>query len=175
MLNLFKQKSLSELKTNVINKILGNKQNQWIKSYPTMYKSIEIIINASNETHLQKLDSLNEVLILKNEGMYSCAISNLKDKNIILAFPSLIKIFKSASYLRGAAIIAHELGHLIHEHSKKNIDTLKAQIEADTYAFEVGLGEELQDFLLEFNSEESRVRVAYLTSRIVSKEKSHFV
>ena len=66
------------------------------------------------------------------------------------------------------AILAHELGHLYHQHSEKSLPVLEAQVEADDFAFKLGLGRELVEVLLQFNDIDTRTRVSYLTSKILS-------
>ena len=81
-----------------------------------------------------------------------------------------MQILRSPSIYHGIAILAHELGHIYYQHTEQKIDTLKAQIEADDFAFELGLGEELQEILLDHvHSVDCRVRISKLTSKLISE------
>ena len=87
-------------------------------------------------------------------------------------FPELFQLLSSVDNTRGLAVIAHELGHIFHRHEDKNISTLEAQIEADTFALELNLAYGLVDILLEFNDLDSQTRVSYLTSKLLSNQHS---
>ena len=81
----------------------------------------------------------------------------------------MIKILRSASPDHGLAILAHELGHIYYQHTEFKTETLKAQIEADDFAFELGFGEKLQDVLLDHNeSIDCRVRISKLTAKLIT-------
>jgi hypothetical protein len=87
-------------------------------------------------------------------------------------FPELIQLLKSASAFHGIAILAHELGHIYHQHTEQKIDTLTAQIEADEFALDLGFGEELQEVLLDHaHSVDCRVRISRITSKLLTKKK----
>ncbi|MCH9027313.1 MAG: response regulator, partial [Proteobacteria bacterium] len=61
----------------------------------------------------------------------------------------LMKILKSLATNYGLALLSHELGHIIHDHSKKNISVIEAQVEADLFAAKLGFADELENFLLD--------------------------
>ena len=59
-------------------------------------------------------------------------------------------MLKSAAPQFGLAIIAHEIGHLVHNHTKRNINSLEAQFEADQFVLTLGLENELIATLSEY-------------------------
>ncbi len=116
------------------------------------------------------LNRRGEILILQAEGHLACAMAPVRNANVILAFPDLIQILRSASPIRGLGILAHELGHLVLNHSKRAIPAIDAQVEADEFAFNLGYGRELEQVLHEYeHSIECRVRIARLTQLYYSQ------
>ena len=59
-------------------------------------------------------------------------------------------MMKSAAPLHATAVLAHELGHIILKHSTRKINPTDAQIEADRFVIEIGLGWELYRVLLDY-------------------------
>ena len=59
---------------------------------------------------------------------------------IIFIFSRFIKKLSCVDNGQGLAIFAHEMGHLFYQHPKKGTPELKAQIEADDFAYQLGLG-----------------------------------
>ena len=97
--------------------------------------------------------------------MFACSVQN-SSKSVIIVFPELKKFLGAPFPGWAHAVLAHEFGHLYHEHGKKWIDPLEAQVEADSFAIELGHMEQLANFLEERpESIEKRTRLSYLTSK----------
>ena len=59
--------------------------------------------------------------------------------------------------------MAHELGHIICDHSLKKVDPMVAQFEADEFAFNLGLGQEMIMALESFGENtECAMRIRYI-------------
>lgn len=157
-----------KLKEKLIDKLLNDPNHDWIKNDKIMSRSF-IELWAQLKLHHIEFFLKNEVFFIKCNALLSCAIGKTGNHQLILVFPDLIKILRSASPDHGLAILAHELGHIYYQHTEFKIETLKAQIEADDFAFELGFGEELQDILLDHNdSIDCKVRVSKLTSKLIT-------
>lgn len=152
-----------------LNEFFANPNHEWIKEDRYLRLSFEeffqrIPLNLLNDIYQKNRD----IWFLKSSGQFSCTFSN-EHCPVILIFPDLAKTLSSFNPAEAHAVLAHELGHIYHGHSKKNIDVLKAQIEADDFAIDLGFENELESFLNScFESVEKRVRLTYLTSKVIA-------
>tara|TARA_R110000868_G_scaffold397624_2_gene670361 strand:+ start:365 stop:907 length:543 start_codon:yes stop_codon:yes gene_type:complete len=159
-------------KAAIIKRFMAHPEHQWFANDPTLSRLMAIFCDSWTKDVYDYFAAGNEVLIIAGQGHLACAMSSVKQTNIILAFPDLVQILKSASPMRGVAILAHELGHLINNHSTRKISAIEAQIEADQLAFDMGFGRDLEQVLLEYeHSLDCRVRVARLTQLYYSNLK----
>ena len=63
------------------------------------------------------------------------------------------------------AVLAHEVGHIMLEHSENSDDPMEAQVDADTFACDMGYLDQLESFLHEQpETVEKRVRLTFLTN-----------
>lgn len=158
----------TQTKENFIKKFLNENDHQWISENPYIKRAIENLLQSMTEEHI-KFFSKNKTYLIPCQAHLSCAIGKTNNNHLILVFPELIKLLKSGSSSHGMAVLAHEFGHIFHQHTENKIDTLKAQIEADQFAFDLGFGEELQEILLDHAHDvDCRVRIARLTSALIS-------
>lgn len=173
ILNLFKKAQASTSKNareTLLKKILSDPNHHWITSDLTIRRSFVALIEALNS---QQADFFlkHETFFIPCQAQLSCAIGKTGNHHLILVFPDLMKILRSASADHGIAILAHEMGHIYHQHTENKIESLKAQIEADDFAYQLGFGEELQEILLDHAySIDCRVRISKLTSKLISKK-----
>lgn len=152
-------------------KFLNDGNHQWINQDPIIKRSIIILLEAMSEKHIHFFNK-HPTFMIPCQAHLSCAIGRTQNHHLILVFPELIQLLKSASAFHGVAILAHELGHIYHQHTELKIDTLTAQIEADKFAFDLGFGEELQEVLLDHvHSIDCRVRISKLTSELLTQKK----
>ena len=171
MWNLFKNKHKTCEKLARQKEIYGKQffsieHHSWINRDTTYKKAFSLLLDSFNQNIFDSFKKQKkDILFLKSSGKLACSISTLSHSHVILIYPDLAKLLKSAIFLQGIAILAHELGHLYHDHGNQKIDPLQAQIEADHFACHLGFGYELQKVLLEHNhSLDCRTRVSYLTA-----------
>jgi len=170
MINLIHKLSNKKInKENFISEFINHPNHQWIKADKRIEKAILILLNEFKQNHIDVLNK-NKTYLIPCEAHLSCAIGKTKEDHLILVFPELITLLKSASFHHGIAILAHEFGHIFYQHTENKVETLTAQIEADDFAFELGYGEELQEILLdhEFNID-CKVRIAKLTAKLIER------
>jgi hypothetical protein len=154
-------------------KFFKSKYHSWISENRVYTRIFTLLLDGLNDTQ-RKYFMTNEIIFTKHTGHLGSAIGMPEKKNMILIYPELDKILLSASYLRGVAILAHEMGHIYHQHSMKVMDPLEAQCEADEFAFDIGFGDELQEVLLDYGTSiEEKVRIARLTSLILTTKKEN--
>lgn len=164
------KKTLKSKKEDFKRSFISDRNHQWISEDRLTKRSIEILLDSLSETHIDFFNK-HPTFMIPCQAHLSCAIGKTGNHHLILVFPELIQLLKSGSTFHGLAILAHELGHIYHQHTELKIDTLTAQIEADKFAFDLGFGEELQEVLLDHaQSVDCRVRISRLTSELVTKK-----
>lgn len=165
------QKNFIKDKEEFKNTFLNDSNHQWVKEDRVLKRSLEILLDSLNEKQIQFFRK-HKTYMIPCQAHLSCAIGKTQNHHLILIFPELIKLLKSASAFHGIAILAHELGHIYHQHTEHKIDTLIAQIEADQFAFDLGFGEELQEVLLDHvHSTDCRIRISRLTTNLLTQKK----
>jgi hypothetical protein len=157
-----------QTKENFITSFLIEPDHRWILEDPYIKRAVCNLLDSLSNEHI-KFFTKNKTFLIPCQAHLSCAIGKTSNNHLILVFPELIKILKSGSSSHGMAVLAHELGHIFHQHTENKIETLTAQIEADKFALDLGFGEELQEILLDHvHSVDCRVRIAKLTSSLIS-------
>ena len=138
-------------------------EHQWIAANHTLLGRIAEFLSQIPATELAVILEERRLLLLYCNQKMSCAFHQFQGREIVLVFPELLRLLHSSEYLQGFAILAHELGHIFHGHSQKEIDPIQAQLEADRYAANLGFAEELFAVLrVEGTSTEIRERLAAL-------------
>jgi hypothetical protein len=145
--------------------------HEWIKSDLPLKRSFQTLIDSFSDKTAHFFNESAPLLFVAASGTLACSLNASHEENIIIVFPDLHRMLRSSSPSHGIAVLAHELGHIFYEHSRKKIPPLKAQIQADRFAFELGFAEELRDILLDYpDSEDCRLRLYYLGLLIEKKE-----
>lgn len=141
---------------------LGNPHHYWIREDRYIKASIEDFIEVLPLKVLKFLVA-NEVTLVLSNGRYGLSLKN-QERGVILVFPELKKMLMSPLPTDAFVVLAHEIGHLYYGHHEVAIDALEAQVEADRFAVEIGLAEDLESFLIALpESTEKRVRLSSLT------------
>lgn len=149
---------------------MSDGNHRWIAEDRMVRRGVTILIDSLEEKHLDFFTK-HPTYLIPCQAHLSCAIGRTQNHHLILVFPELLQILRSASSVHGIAILAHELGHIFYQHTENKIDTLQAQIEADDFAYQLGFGEELQEILLDHvSSVDCRVRISKLTSKLITQK-----
>ena len=160
-------------KENFIKSFLNDGNHRWIVEDKIIARGVRILIESLEDKHITFFLQ-HPTYLIPCQAHLSCAIGRTKNHHLILVFPELIQILRSASSVHGLAILAHELGHIYHQHTENKVETLQAQIEADDFAFQLGFGEELQEILLDHvNSVDCRIRISKLTTKLITKKSNN--
>jgi hypothetical protein len=142
----------------------NNIQHQWIVEDRYIKANFEEFFSIVPLRTLNKLYGNSDIWFIPSSGRFSCAIEPV-GCSVVMIFPEFIQMLRSFSSINAKAILAHELGHIFNNHSHRSIDALEAQVEADKFAVELGLSNEIEAFLQSMpESMEKRVRLSYLTS-----------
>lgn len=144
--------------------------HKWILQDEKLFRVFYSFFQLVDTKSLYILLANKELVYIRAIGRLSCTLTTIENAHIVLIFPELQRYLKSAAPEYGMAILAHELGHILCQHSEKELDVIQAQIEADLYACHLGLGQELLETLALFKqSEECLIRShkirAYLKHR----------
>ncbi len=149
---------------------LTDENHRWINEDRLIKRGVTMLIESLEDKHIDFFTK-HPTYFIPCQAHLSCAIGRTQNHHLILVFPELMQILRSASSVHGIAILAHELGHIYYQHTENRIDTLQAQIEADDFAFQLGFGEELQEILLDHvSSIDCRVRISKLTSKLITSK-----
>lgn len=170
MFGLIKKRNQKISKEMFKKNFLNHPNHQWINEDKMIKRSFEILIDSLQDQHIQFFHK-HETYFIPCQAHLSCAIGKTGNNHLILVFPELMQLLKSGSAFHGIAILAHELGHVFHQHTEFRVETLKAQIEADKFAFDLGFGEELEEVLMDHvHSIDCRVRISRLTTYLLTKK-----
>ncbi|MBK27048.1 MAG: hypothetical protein CME70_23795 [Halobacteriovorax sp.] len=173
MLNYFKRKTktINQKRSEIKEAFFKSPHHNWISEDRYIKRAFAFLLDNLNEEAINFLyPNKQEAFFIKGNGRLGTALGAKKNTHLILVYPDLIKMLTSGAPLMGVAVLAHELGHIVKGHSFKVIDPLQAQCEADEFAYEMGLGNELQEVLMDQKPNlETRTRIARLTSLILTK------
>lgn len=92
--------------------------------------------------------------------------------NTVVVFPEFQKLLRSPKRA-AVAYLAHELAFLLYELEEAKVDPMMAEVEADKFVCDIGLSDELEDFLLMLDETiEKRLRLTYLTINHFTKSEN---
>ena len=165
LFKVFKKNSNLTEKAHCIASLFNQAEHQWIRKDKAFSDSLIRFLNLIPLNDLRDLIEKKGLLLLYCGAKMGCSFYSYKNRELILIFPDLYNLMVSAQFRQAHAVLAHEIGHAIHEHSKKKISASRAQKEADQYAWSLGLGEELIQVLqVEAPHEEAFERIFALKS-----------
>lgn len=145
---------------------INDPDHQWIFDDYYLKRVFMQLLDILPANDLDKLIK-SKSKFLKTSGLLSITIKYSHDHAIVLIYPELEKMLKTVLFENGLAVLLHEIGHIIYDHALSKKSILTAQVEADDYAFNLGLGRQLHDVLLEHDrSVDTLTRVAILTSKL---------
>ena len=142
----------------------SSRSHRWIKNDSLIKRCFDLYLENKSQVirNFERKHGLIE--FIPASAKLGCSLMTQKKIPLILIFPDLIQIMKSASPERALGVLFHEIGHLVNEHSFKDISPLQAQIEADFFAYKHGFGVALQEVLLDYEEDiNCKVRIARLS------------
>lgn len=144
--------------------ILKQEEHKWISSEPYVHAHFLDFLERLPQRVLKKVFLDKMTLFVRSSGRFACSVSSLQ-QNVIIIFPEIYNLLTKTYDGAAKAILAHEVGHLYLDHSELSDDPMEAQVDADTFACDMGYLEELESFLHEQpESVEKRVRLSFITS-----------
>lgn len=139
---LHKRATVSNLRNLIGQNFTKESQHDWIVSSVQLSKVFNELFNILDHDALNMI-AHRRIIFARSNNKYSCVISTPNDAEVILIFPDLEKMLNSASFFTGIAVLIHELGHVVNNHSQKNISPITAQLEADDFVKRHNLSKEL--------------------------------
>jgi hypothetical protein len=139
----FRRTRAGETPERKILRFLGLPEHRWIANEPALLRRFALFLALLPAEHLAELVDERGLLFLYCNQRMSAAFYQFERREIVLVFPELRRLLVSAQYHQAYAVLAHELGHVLRGHSRRAIAPLDAQLEADAYARELGLGPDL--------------------------------
>ena len=134
-------------KDRLYRKVFRLAPNRWMLDDKYALRCIQILFDALPNPSLKHLSAL-DIFFIRSDGILASTVAPRKKSHLVIIYPELFKMMRSAAPLRASAVLAHELGHIILRHSARKIGPTTAQIEADRFVAEIGLGRELRQVLL---------------------------
>tara|TARA_R110002072_G_scaffold276051_1_gene437505 strand:- start:246888 stop:247421 length:534 start_codon:yes stop_codon:yes gene_type:complete len=159
MFELFKKRKHSPKPTKTLRyknwtEFTQNPHHQWIINDKYLLRSFQFFFELLDQRANIFL-SKNKINFIHTNGSFACGLTKTNQSYNIILFKEVVKFFYSANPDVGIAILAHELGHFVHDHSQKfengTIDSKMAQLEADQFAIDLGLIDPLETFLRDFS------------------------
>jgi hypothetical protein len=145
MLQIFRKKKERRKKinqTDFVSDFLSHSAHHWINQNRIYNRVFQQLFDTFNQEHINFF-SKHPFIILPNEGQLCSVVYKNHTHSCIILFDQVFQWLQSATPEVALAVISHELGHLYHEHQGKKIGLLETQIQADSFAVELGFGREL--------------------------------
>lgn len=175
MLSLFnvkekKSPDLNTRRTLILKKIINLPHNNWLREEKQIAYSIGQLVAHFHHKALNFMEKGKNIHFVKVYSDLGMCLTHDESIHIIALFPSLIKKLRCANPIEGIAVLAHEIGHLYYGHHKKLTDPLQSQLEADIFAYSLGLGESLLDVLYNYsNYPQVEKRIFHLRKLLLEK------
>jgi len=144
---------------------LDEAPNAWIRENARVERVLGKFFAAFPTITLNRLRN-RRLFFVSCSGEMSATITYDKAASVVLLFPEILRNLESANPSEAFAILAHELGHVVCEHSKRGTPQLQAQIEADAFACSLGFKHEICSLLEREESEEGRIRLGVIAREV---------
>ena len=141
--------------------LLGHAPNAWLYDNTSARKSLDRFFALFPTITLNRL-ATKTLYMVPCSGHMSATLSFESEASVILIFPDMYRSLVSADPSEAYAILAHEIGHILGEHTARGLSSLEAQIEADAFACSLGYRDTLRELLRRDGSEESRMRLGVI-------------
>lgn len=125
----------------------SDRAHNWIRKDKDIYRAFVLLFECLPRNVKRSLLKKKKLTFIRSEQNFATTIEAPSDRSLVIVYEELIKLFKGPLFPQGVAVLAHEIGHIINNHSKRKISMLEAQFEADKFVIDIGLEEELIDFL----------------------------
>ena len=145
--------------------LLQDPQHAWLEQHGSARRALEYFFNNLPVDVVRDLRRRRLQLVICDPFM-SCAVATPANATVVLIFPELLRSLNAADPSNGFAVLAHELGHIVHDHSKRRISPQAAQVEADAFACRLGYTEELLGMLETHTDTESAYRLDHLRGTV---------
>jgi Peptidase family M48 len=120
--------------------------NTWILRPSNLLPSLHILFDSMDDEVISFFMG-KELAMVTCQGIWAATVHPQNNLFLIIVFPNLLDLINSTKYRLGIAVLAHEMGHIFMEHSKRALSPMEEQFEADLFGARLGFGKELINFL----------------------------
>lgn len=144
---------------------LAEGPNAWIRENRRVERALRHFFTTFPTITLNRLRK-RKLYFVPCSGHMSATITYDEGTSVVLLFPEILRALESTDPSEALAILAHELGHVVHDHAARGTPQLQAQVEADAFACSLGFAREICALLSREASEEGRVRLGVIHKEI---------
>ncbi len=138
-------------------------EHSWIANNQQVKAHFEMMLKRLPFGLIEKLFFQHSIVFVPSSEFRSREAKNYSLKNTVVVFPQFEKLLNTNKNY-AEAYLAHEVAFLVYELEEPQMDPMMAEIEADKFVCDLGLADELEQFLLALDeSPEKRLRLTYLT------------
>ena len=140
--------------------------NTWILRPSNLLPSLHILFDSMDDEVISFFTG-KELAMVTCQGLWAATVHPQKNLFLIIVFPNLLDLINSTNYRLGLAVLAHEMGHIFMDHSKRDLNPMEEQFEADLFAARLSFGKEILNFLSLYpNSTECKIRKENLIKEV---------
>lgn len=152
-----------ELRSQFQEYFFSQPEHAWIVNDSQIKAHFEMMIKRLPLGLIEKLFFQHSIVFIPSSDFRSREVKNYSLKNTVVVFPQFEKLLRTNKKY-AEAYLAHEVAFLVYELEGPQMDPMMAEIEADKFVCDLGLADELEQFLLALDeSPEKRLRLTYLT------------
>ena len=138
-------------------------EHAWILNDSQVKSHFEMMLKRLPIGLIEKLFFQHSITFVPSSVFRSKEVKNYSLKNTVVVFPRFETLLRTNKKY-AEAYLAHEVAFLVYELEAPEMDPMMAEIEADKFVCDLGLADELEQFLLaQDESAEKRLRLTYLT------------
>lgn len=138
-------------------------EHEWISANAQTKAHFEMVLKRLPFGLIEKLFFQHAIVFVPSSEFRSKAVKNYSLKNTVVVFPQFENLLRTNKKY-AEAYLAHEVAFLVYELEEPAMDPMMAEVEADKFVCDLGLADELEQFLLALDeSPEKRLRLTYLT------------
>ena len=151
-------------KEHLVQFVLQQEEHSWIRENPYVQAHMQDFLERLPRKVLKEIFYDKMTLFVRASGRFACTVTS-PHQSVILIFPEVYELLAKTYDGWAKAVLAHEVGHLVLEHGEFRADPMECQVDADTFACEMGYFEEIESFLHEQKeSIEKRVRLSFVSN-----------
>lgn len=152
-----------ELREKFVEYFFGQDEHAWVSANPQTKIHFDKMLKRLPISLIEKLFYQHSIVFVPSSHFRKNDMKYYSLKNTVVIFPRFEALL-TTNKKYAEAYLAHEVAFLVYELEEPTIDPMMAEVEADKFVCDLGLADELEQFLLaQDESAEKRLRLTYLT------------